>query len=51
MGKTRHTPVMHKHYNKQFQKRTWVEQKVKYTTRNDGIETRSVGRQDKTNGK
>ena len=38
-------------YNKQFRTRTWGEQRVKYTTCNDGIETRCVGRQYKTNGK
>jgi hypothetical protein len=33
--------------NKQFRTRTWGEQRVKYTTSNDGIETRCVRRQDR----
>jgi hypothetical protein len=36
---------------KQFWTKTWGEQRVKYTACNDEIETRCVGRQDKTKGK
>ena len=38
-------------YNKQYHTKTWGEQRVKYTTHNEGMKTRCVGKQDKTNGK
>ena len=44
---TRRAPV--KQTNNTAQ--TWGEQRVKYTTLNEGMKTRCVGKQDKTNGK
>ena len=38
-------------YNKQYSTKTWGEQRVKYTTLNEEMKTRCMGKQDKTNGK